>query len=270
MEGTVQSQLPAVQAKVEPVELSKIRVEDIVHPIEIKNLIVSPMTRLSLAMGDIESLLQVSNEMEIKGIVWNERGISLLTDDRNTSIVFRPEIQENVEMFFEREGKKEKGNIWEGTQTVWEGDCGAVVFSKRNLLAFIKQNKALITKETEDAIKNLKVSETKSQNEQMLDIDSDDQVTITEERSVTNIPKQFTIHMLVAPGMSADLIFEAKVADLKNDYGHNSGKKGIQLRCINARSVMHDMMQGYVKQLPAEIPRYYGAMLLGEPNKRGY
>jgi len=232
--------------------------------VRIDNLMVSPLPRLNLAMGRIESLIDLSKNIAVKGIVWNERKICLLTDDRNTFIIFKPEVEKDAEMFFELEGKHKKGDIWIGYQSVWDGECAPVSFTKQRLLKFIKQHKALITKETEDAIKNMRITETKAQNEEMLSLDSDDHVTTIEERYVTNIPRQFTIHMPLAPNVSADLMFEAEVVEMKDDYDRKKGK-GIQLRCINGRQVMKDMMENFVAQLPENIPRYYGEMMLGEP-----
>lgn len=37
-------------------------------------------------------------------------------------------------------------------------------------------------------------------------------------------------------------------------------KMAIELRCLNARAVLRDMIQAVLPQLPPDIPRYCGAM----------
>jgi hypothetical protein len=237
--------------------------------IRAQRVIMAPQPRLNLALGDIQSLNEVTKALKPVGIVWNEQQINLMTRDRTSYVVFKPELNQAAAMFFDAEGKKKNG-ISEFSPSVWEGEFEPIVFTKRNLIKFLKTYKAAFPQELQDAIKNMKVTETKAQGEEMLDLESDDQRTVLEERTQTNIPKKFFVHLQLTKEISADLELEAGVAKLKDRYDNDTGKNGIELRCINGRQVMRDMMENYLAQLPENIPRYYGKMTLGEPKEGRY
>jgi len=236
--------------------------------IRAQRVIMAPQPRLNLALGDIESMSKVTGALKPTAIVWNEQQICLMTRDRNSYVVFRPEIDPMAASFFKHEGtKKRGGSIFFGIQgtNVWEGEFEPVVFAKRTLFKFFKEHKTDLPDHVVAAIKNMQYSETKKTDEEMLAIDSDDKRTVTEERSNTNIPKEFTVTMQLTKEISADLRFEAKVGNVIDRNGYETKEKGIQLRCLNAREVLRDMMENYLAQLPADIPRYYGMLSLGEP-----
>jgi len=61
--------------------------------------------------------------------------------------------------------------------------------------------------------------------------------------------------------------FEVSVVTLKDKYDNDTNKKGLVLRCLNARNVLQDMMQQITSKLPKNIPLYYGALSLESNDK---
>jgi hypothetical protein len=239
--------------------------------IQVENLVVNPRTKREIAIGDADSFLRVTKDTRgISAILWNEEGITLMTKDYSTIITFRPELNQSVTMFFMREHKRENVSFF-GEQTgmrVWEGDFEPIKFSKGNLVKFLKKYTLKENTELMNAIKEMKITERKSRTETMIDLNEEDNFQAVEEQvKSTNIPANFTLEvpLIENPLEQAyvSLEFEAKVVENEDRYSdRDKGKKYIQLRCINARQVLKQMMQDYVNRLPKGIPRYYGRLNL--------
>ncbi len=249
-------------------EVSKQQVAPIPQPvnIEVKSLIVAPQKDVSVALGDVKSFKKiVEDTTDVKAIVWNEDTVAVMTEDRTKEIIYEPEKLPSSELFFTREGKKTNESK---TALVWEGDYTPVEFSKRDLLKFLAEYGQDIPDQIKGAIKNLKVTHTHDQSEILLDDDeSNAERTIKEEKFQSNIPKHFTVKMQITQEFWADLDFECQVTKLKDRYGNEKDKNVIQLRVMNARQVMQDLMSTITDQLPKDIPRYYGR-LNRPPTKR--
>ena len=104
----------------------------------------------------------------------------------------------------------------------------------------------------------------------MISLDNDDNSRTTEEKELSsNLPPKFSIEMPLVQTpektITVNLDFEAalfKVGD-RDEYRTNL-KAGtyIQLRCINARERMHELMLQYANQVPESIPKYYGKLAI--------
>ncbi len=237
--------------------------------IQVETLVVNPRTKREIAIGDTESLLRVTKDTKgICAILWSEEGITLMTKDYSTIITFRPELNQSVIMFFQRENKREHVSLF-GDQTglrVWEGDFEPIKFSKGNLVKFLKKYTIKENEELMKAIQNMKITEHKSRTETMIDLNNDENFSAQEEQvTSTNIPANFTLEvpLIENPLEQAyvSLQFEAKVTE-EEEYGRKTGKKYIQLRCTNARQILKQIMSDYVNRLPKSIPRYYGRLNL--------
>ena len=242
---------------------------DETRTIEIKNLVVSPMPRLDVALGTSDSFIRMTKETPmVQGVIWNERCISLMTNDRSTSIMFAPELRPEAAMFFEHHDKRTRD---EDKMRIWEGDYAPVQFTKRDLVKFLSKYSAVIdgAKETIDAVKKMSVKEMLQQNDEMLELDSNNQRTVIEETVTSNIPKSFKMRMNLAENFTGELHFQVEIARKKDRYDQPTKDFCLVLRCTNAREVMQNMMQLIVNQLPQEIPRYYGAVQLYEGKKGG-
>lgn len=245
------------QDKIESYDSPKKEIEPMKESpsIEIKNLIVSSMPKEEFAIGtpaDVAALAKTRSDL--KAIVWSEQQISLVLHDRSTSIVFQPEIDPTVQMFFTREERRHFEDIFSPGQTVWEGDFKPVRFTKRNLLKLIKEYEADVPDEVKEALKSLRVTQTQKSDSQLISVEDDSERTVEEESTRTNLPRQFTLNMPLAYGVRANLEFEARV--VRDSY--DRGKTTIELRCMNARKVLQDLMQGVLEQLPPDVPKYYG------------
>lgn len=141
------------------------------------------------------------------------------------------------------------------------GGFSPVQFTKQNLLKFLKTVEMVdAPKEVIDAIKNMKVVERKEQSEN-ISLGEDVVKTTIEESTQTNIPKRFSILIPVSDDFVGKFEFEANVVAAKNKYGNEEqNKKAIELRVVNARTVLKQRMESILAQLPAEIPKYYGRM----------
>ncbi|HEX9908565.1 MAG TPA: hypothetical protein VGB78_08920, partial [Thermoplasmata archaeon] len=173
-------------------------------------------------------------------------------------IAYQPEVHRAAKLFFRHEEKRlNRGWFDEGILT-WEGDCEPVQFTKRMLTKFIRTYGLSTPKELEDAVKQLKVSETFLSDTIMLDDDSDNERRVEEESETTNLPKKIKLTLPLAEGLFGELEFEARVCKMKVDYGHATERRGVEVRCTNSRKVLRDMMDGIMEKLPKDIPRYYG------------
>lgn len=239
--------------------------------IEVENLVVNPREKRELAIGDTESFRRIADETRgIQAVLWNEECIALITKDPSTVITFRPEFNPSVAMFFQREHKRESASLFGSGQIgirVWEGDYEPIKFTKANLLKFIKKYGLTDNAALAESIQEMKITESKIRTEKMIALD-DDNFSATEEQVVrSNIPTTFSLEVpLIDNGgsetVNATLNFEAMVTMAENQYGETKGKKAIQLRCVNAREVLRDLMKGYAANLPQGIPKYYGRLAI--------
>lgn len=235
--------------------------------VEIRNLFVDSLPRVILNPGDITSLREILAKTEgIKAIIWNEERISLMADRPGLDITYAPELHPSVAIFFGRSDENPRHSdpfTGKMPERVWEGDYEPVTFSKRALLKYLRYHSAIFPPTMEDAIKNLKVSQMETSEEILLDEHSDDERTIRENRTQTNVPNLFTVQVPLTEGYIAELVFESAVVLLKDRYGNaRENKRGIQLRLTNGREVKRQLMDYLLGQLPSDYPRYYGKIAI--------
>jgi hypothetical protein len=243
-----------------------------IQPVQINNLVIQKQEREILAMGDADSFLRYADRLNVKAVVWNEKYLAAVTDDRRMLLAYQPELEPTAEMFFMREERRRTRDFMTGDSIrVWDGEYSAVEFTKGNLIKFLQTYGIKGNDELIKAVKNLRVVEKTETQESMIDLGSgdfnDDNVrTVEEQTSITNIPTKFTIHMQVTQTFSADLAFEARVTKAKDEYGSsNKGKRVIELRVTNARDVMRGLMRETLDKLPKNVDQYYGKMPLNQP-----
>jgi hypothetical protein len=238
--------------------------------VNIGTLVVAPQPEIRVALGESNGFIDIVKRIpNINAVLWNEHGIKLMTNDRSTIISFQPEILTTAKMFFTHDEKYVMKGFFEMGPRIWEGEYAPVIFAKQKLLQFLREHSSNLPPEVLNAIKSMKYKEKTSHDEILLNEGSEDVRMVTEETSSTNLPTKFAIDMVIAENFNATLEFEAKVIDL-DEYGQRGkgGKKGIQLRCTNARQVMRDLMMEIVDNLPPEIPKYYGAMEVGDEERK--
>lgn len=238
--------------------------EQIANPLTIQQLIVSPLPQRKTILGEVADIVDVTKrkEKDIDAIIWNEEQIQLVFNKGNTQVTFKPEFNPCTAMFFKRTTERWSERHWD--DRIWEGEYEPILFQKSKLIQFLKQNSQFFEPEIEDAIKNLKVTESKTEDSEMLSLDDDDNVkTITEEIKTTNIPRNFKATMPLFGGFEIDLNFEACVT--KKDEGYSKSKKNyIELKVINAREAIRQVMQMIINQFPEKIPKYYGKTTFGK------
>lgn len=226
---------------------------------------MATLPRRQIAMGDIGSFVEMAKQTSgIEAVIWNERSISLLTLDPSREITFTPEIEPDTQMFFEREHKREQLGFGEVGPRVWEGDFEPVVFTKKDLLTFLKNHTDGTGDDNElvRAVRNMKIRQSRDESELMLDDDSDDVRRVEVEKESVNIPKHFTLMMPLTEGISMEVQFEAGLHKVKKGdyYDKDDGKtKRIDLRAVNARKVLRGLMEVVLARLPGDAPRLYGA-----------
>lgn len=236
--------------------------------IDVQTLVVNPRQKREIAIGDTESFTRVAKDtVGISAILWNEACIVLLTKDPSTILTFRPEINPSVGMFFARGEKRMGGNAWTGEIgiRVWEGDFEPVRFTKSYLLKFLKRYTLKENTKLISAVQEMKITEHYARTEKMIELDDQNFQATEEQVMQTNIPTKFSLEVPLIQGSNekvyVSLDFEAEVVTNEDRYDRESkGKKLIQLRCVNGRQVLHDLMKGYTDMLPKEIPRYYGRL----------
>lgn len=241
-------------------ELTGITVKDIIgRPSQYSE----PTDRLmTIALGDIDGLAMMTRVSQPPAIMWTEREITLLSPNRTTFVIFKPEIEPGAKALFEPEGKKEKGGYFMPSYEVWEGECKPIQFSKKDLLSFIKLYALECPQEIEGAIKNIKMRQTKVESE-TISLDDESQKSVVEENMQTNIPKRFKLMMRITRDFSCEVDFAASVVEGKDEWERKKGKQ-IELRVMNYRQVLRASMENYLAALPAEIPKIYGSMRLGD------
>jgi hypothetical protein len=238
---------------------------EVARILKIDNLTVSPLPQMRINCGDASSFIKmVENTPQIIGCMWSEEKISLILSDRATLVQFYPEINSTTSMFLQRkEHRRDENN----KNVVWEGEFEPIQFTKANLIKFLKNQKTSLPEDVMFAIKNLQVIEKKAHESEMLSLDNDDSRTVIEETTNTNIPKHFSMELPVSENYIGKFDFEVGVVTLKDKYDNDTNKKGLVLRCLNARNVLRDMMQQITSKLPKNIPLYYGALSLESNDK---
>lgn len=255
----------------ENVMLEKISLSDILErdiPMYSGTLIINPPSRPMMAIncGDPQGFVRMTHEQNgVRGIMWSETDVALILDDRHTVIRYSPEMHPHSALFFEKSNKRTNDD---DNLQVWEGEFKPVQFTKQNLLKFLKMVEiADVPKDVIDAIRNMKVSERKKQ-EDSISLDEDTTKMVYEESLSTNIPKRFSLMLPVSEEYIGKFEFEAQVAKKKDRYGsEDPHKKVIELRCLNGQQVLRDRMTQILNQLPPEIPKYYGRMLVSGGNR---
>jgi hypothetical protein len=237
-------------------------------PLYSGTLIINPPTRplMAINLGDQLSFISLTNQTpNVKGIAWNENDIALILDDRNTIIRYNPETHPYAALFFE---KKDRRSNDDDEMRIWEGEFEPVQFTKQNLLKFLKLFEITdVPKDVIDSIKNMKLLERKTQ-EDVINLDENSTKMVIEESSQTNIPKKFSLQIPLSENYIGKFEFEAHVAKKKNRFGNEEPNKNvIVLRCLNGRQVLRDRMIQILNQLPKEIPKYYGKMIISGGNK---
>ena len=226
----------------------------------------SQLPREDIAIGDINSFVLVFEKLKdrVEGLIWNEERIELITKDRSTRIMFAPELTPEAELFFQRRHKNHTRYDDEDSELriqefihFYDGEYEPVQFSKRSLLKFLKAHVQCFPQDIQEAVKNLKVSQIVTVTEQLLDEDSDNQRSISDQQVISNLPNSFQMGVTVTEGHTASLQLEAKPCKIDTTRGI-----GVQLQCTNAREVMRELMEHVIMELPPGIPRYYGARRL--------
>ena len=247
--------------------------------VEIQNLIVSSPKWAQIRIGSFESLVKASRDMkELTSVVWNEESIVLFDKNMTRVVSFTPEINQSISMFFRREEKRENKSLFgmETGRRVWQGDYEPILFSKSNLLKFLKMYAKSDSTPLIQSVKEMKVTERHTRTEQMISLDDDENFQAVEEQiKETNVPRRFSLDLPLVENFSGESVlvkldFEANVIDKSeiDDSWSNRDKKGkvIQLRCTNARRVMFDTMKAYVESLPETYPKYYGKCEIEKDN----
>ena len=229
--------------------------------IEIRNLIVGAAPRMRVLAGSMTAFADmVAVEEHPRAVMWDEGRVTLLTDNPTRELHYQPEVNPETARFFARENKREGGGFGDPGFRVWQGEYEPVIFTKRDLIRFISShsdgNSALT-----DAVRQLRVRQSTTIDETMLDVDSDDVRRVEEERTQTNIPKEFNLVMPIADGIMAEVKFRAELfKPERSDYEYRNDKvKRIAVRASNGREVMRQVMLAALERLPPAIPKYYGS-----------
>lgn len=256
------------------IKLSDIEISDFTGKVlNIKSLSIDPPPMMRLHLATPRDFLEIFKSPnvtgKIVGVVWNERYIALISNDRNTAVRYYPEISEDASQFMEREDNRNNDNV-----KVWEGEFKPVEFGKIQLQRFLKAHcqESDLPKDVIEALKNLRVTEKREEKSENISLDEDKTKTTIEEETSTNIPRRFSVLLPVTDFYKGYFDFEAQVVNETRGYGGTpTGKKVIRLRCLNSRAILQDMMKMTVSMIPKEIPVYYGRMQIGDGNSnRGW
>lgn len=190
----------------------------------------------------------------IKGIVWNEKGITLVMNDRYTVIKYEPVVHALAEIFFDRDTHYDNR---------WTGEFKEVKFTKIDLIRYLRTIDVYGgTADVVKSIQDIKMREARHEHETISLGDEEKSTSVVEESFQTNIPKKFTLNIPVTKDFIGKFEFETRVerSNERNDRNSGAGNKIIYLRCINPLEVLRDNMQHVLQHLPKEIPRLYGNM----------
>ena len=240
--------------------------------INVDRLTFAPATLQRINVGTVEAFNDMIQNAactgNILGMMWNEEKISVLTDVPNLVLQFFPEINPGVRVFLhKKESRKSHEGYFGNTDgpLVWAGEFEAVQFTKQDLIKFLQNYSSGLPLALLKAIKSTTISERRSETDEMLDLDGESTKTTIEESIKTSVPKKFSIMMPLIYNLegkeiiSANLDFEVAIDKKKDDYGHKMNQSVFVMRCTNARKALQGMMQQILEQIPAEIPKYYGA-----------
>ncbi len=236
-------------------------VRSLAPSVEVKTLIVGAAPRLRVLAGESRGFVDlVARTPRIEAVMWNEHRISVVTGDPGRELHFQPEIDPETARFLQREEKREGAGFGDPGFSVWEGEYEPVIFTKRALVRFITDH-SQGNPDLEAAVKQLRIRETTTTEETMLELDTDNVRRLQEERAETNIPKEFELTMPVTEGIQARVKFRAELfrPDASDYTARNDKVKRIAVRAVNGRSIMRDMMMGILARLPPSVPCYYGS-----------
>ena len=213
------------------------------------------------------TVLRVGNNMDfikmaknsapkLAGVMWSENCITLVAQNRFVVGCYEPALTPVAKMFFSHENKRGRDE-----RRIWEGEFDPVLFTKQNLLKFLKTVEMTnAPREIIEAIRNMKVTE-KKEVASTINLNETSEKTVIEESEETNLPTRFSLTIPVSDDFAGKFDFEAKVVPARDRYDNeDKNKKAIELRVINARQVLRARMESIVAQIPAEVPRYYGRM----------
>jgi len=247
--------------EIEEYEKPNVLAERPTNAIGINNLVVSSAPQKDFVIGDVASLVRISQNDQPTAIFWNEDEIDIALASKNELVRFVPELEPATSVFFQRaEGKNRRDNEGYMVQS-WGGEYEPLQFKKTDFLKWIKLYADQIPEDLIANVKSLRIKATLNTSEDMLGDDEDIERRTEDISQTTNVPKRFSLELPVTGGVQAALDFECEIVRLNDRYGNPTTKRGVQLRCINARQVKKDMMQGIIDQLPAELPRYYGRIV---------
>jgi hypothetical protein len=240
--------------------------------INVDKLSITPATLQRVNVGTIDDFnAMVRNTAftgNVMGVTWNEEKISVLTDIPNLVLQFYPEINPGVKVFLhKKEARRYNENFFGNPDgpLVWNGEFESVQFSKKDLISFLQTYSAGLPPELLKEIKKTTVTERRSEQDEMLDLDGDSTRTVIEESVKTSVPRKFSILMPLIYNfdgtaiISATLDFEVSLEKKVDDYNRPTKQNAFVLRCTNGRKALQGMMMEILGHLPPEIPKYYGA-----------
>jgi len=187
----------------------------------------------------------------IKAAVWTEDGITLALSDRYTIIKYEPPVHPMAKMFFSEKGHR----------GAWSGNYEPVLFTKIDLLRFLKEVGVQGgTEEIVKAVEGMKLRESHHKSD-VISLDDDKTTSVIEESFETNIPKKFVIKIPVTPDFVGEFKFEARVEKPSERMGGSDAKqKKIALYCTNVPEIRRAAVKHVLDRIPENIPRIYGEM----------
>jgi hypothetical protein len=247
-------------------------VQSLQRVINVDKLSITPAMLQRINVGTVDDFVSVMKNMaltgNILGVTWNEEKISVLTDVPNLVLQFYPEINPGVRVFLhKKEARRYNENFFGNPDgpLIWAGEFEGVQFTKKDLIDFLQTYSSGLPPELLKEIKKTVITERRSEQDEMLDLDGDSTRTTIEESVKTNIPKRFSISMPLIYNLdgteciSAKLDFEVAVAKKTDDYNRPTKQNVFILRCTNGRRALQGMMHQILESISSEIPKYYGA-----------
>lgn len=189
-------------------------------------------------------------------VFWNEEYIAVRSK-KGQVIRFRPELNEDLSPFFKRknEGKYSRLESWD---ILWQEGYESVIFSKKDLLQFLKKHVSELEEGVSESIKEMQVKQ--RLDTKTINLSDDEQSIIENESMETNIPKTFKGKMEIMAGYFAEITFRATVVRNVSSYGAPKGGHSLSLEILDARKIKREMMQSVLAKLPSDIPMYYGKL----------
>lgn len=215
---------------------------------------------LLINCGTCNDFIAATNMTEgIKGAVWNEKGITLILNDRYTTIKYEPTLHPLAEMFLHPQGM-EYGHQW-------CGEFKPVKFTKADLVKFLKSIE--IYGGTEELVKeviDMKMRESRHERD-TISLDEEKTSTFVEESFSTNIPKRFSLRIPVTPDFIGEFRFETTI-EKPSERASGAGNKLIVLTCLNPMDLLRANVQHVMDGIPKDIPRLYGTMEIKSRGER--